>query len=727
VDLSQYLLPSRFSYNPTLTPGAATPWITDSRWEPVTQSSQGILLPACHNADTALLLVERFMRDDAALDPWAAIAKRCIEFVEGKQWSAEELQAAADEDRPTLTLNKIAALVRLVLGYHRNNRVDTKYLPTNDLAATDAVAMLLSKIAKNIATQNEEAYVDTEVFLDGIIGARGYFDFRMCYEKNDFGDIVERAKDPFTIRPDADGDTYDPNGWGHVSEARWVNLDEVEYTYGRNVSSIVEPLVRASGYRGGIPSDLMDIVGEKHPWRTFGGQMADGFGGTNMSIESYIANSVDTYRKNIRLVEMQHYVRVMQWNIVDLETGDREPIPTNFKQKDVVKIMAWSKEQYDLRGQPFPLRVERRPTKRVRWTTMIGDIVVYDGWSPHETFTIVPFFPYFRRGMTRGMVEDLIDPQVEVNKRRSAETDITTRTAHAGWMWHVNSLEETEKEKIENFGAAPGINIEYKGDKAPEQIKPPIPSDAMSKLEEKAVGDLKEIAGINDSALGQLDRVQSGRAIESRQRQSVLGIEPYMDNFRRSKKMCGKKKLELIQNNYTEPRLFRIEGPQGGQAMLGINQVDANGEILNNVTLGRYDVAIDETPLSATYLNAQFEELMDLIEKGILPIAMVQDIAVDLSNAPQKDLIKKRLNAYLQAQGLMTPDQIVAAQDGGAVLPQVVLPAPQPHGVPDKGTPPASGPGSQPAEGAAPPGVPPALMAPQPNPGLAAPRPGGGL
>jgi hypothetical protein len=56
---------------------------------------------------------------------------------------------------------------------------------------------------------------------------------------------------------------------------------------------------------------------------------------------------------------------------------------------------------------------------RIRHTVTAADVVLYDDWSPYETMTVVPYFAYFRRGKTMGMVEDLLDPQREVNKRRS--------------------------------------------------------------------------------------------------------------------------------------------------------------------------------------------------------------------------------------------------------------------------------------------------------------------
>lgn len=685
-DGSDYFLPNRWGalQGPELTAGQ-DPY-ADLR------DPSAILLPGCHNQDVALLMMDRYIRDDSALCLWAEEAKRCIDFAEGKHWTADELRRADDEDRPLIRLNKIAPLVRLVLGYHRQNRNDITIQPTDDANSTEAIAEILTKVIKQVGISNGKPYVDTEVFLDGILGGRGYFDWRLDFERNDFGEIACSAKDPFTIRPDCDADQYSTKKWGRVTEARWWSLDEIEFIFGKRIANLVSPLVVAGGYRGGIPSDILDIVAEHTPWRTFGGQQGNnlyqGFG----SIESYIASSVDPYRKNIRVVDMQHYVRVMQRCVVDLETGDRTPIPEHFKPEDVAKMMQWAALQYAQKQQAMPLRVQWRPVKRVRWTTMVGDIVVYNNWSPYSSFTVVPYFPYWRRGKTKGMVDDLIDPQREVNKRRSSQIDILTRVAHSGWTWHKDSLDEEEKLKIERYGGAAGLNLEYKGSAGPpERIQPGQMPVGIERLEQAATLDLKEIAGINDSALGQVDRVQSGRAIEARQRQSVLGLELYMDNMKRTELLNGEKEIELVQEQYTEPRIFKIQGDGGKWNQVGINARAATGEIVNNVSIGRYGYAITTTPLSDTFMSAQFEELMTLIKDGVIPLAMAQDIAIDLSTVPQKALLKARIDAMLQAQGFVTADQMMMMQAMGMPIPAgMIPPSPEPGksgGAPGKGNP----------------------------------------
>lgn len=627
--------------------------------------------------DTILLMNDRFERDAAAHAPWATLAKKCVEFVEGKQWSAQDLMALEEDGRPALTFNKIAPLVRIVMGYHENNKTDEKFLPGNDAAATSALAEALSKVSKNIAEHSQQPYVETEVFMDGIIGGRGYEDWRLNFEENELGDAACTALDPFSVYLDSDGDTYDQNKSSRITTSRWGSLEDMEAMYGIVARRLLEPLVGSGGYSG-LPSAVSAYLEEEvTPWRTFGGQSeGQQYGyGAHGSYQGFMNNLIDPSTKNIRIIEQQHYKRVKARVVVDLDTGLIKPLPDHWKHDKIQKFLSWQEEQFNSRGMASPIRYDERIIRKVRWTTMVGDVLVYDDWSPYQTFTIIPFFPYFRRGKTRGMVEDLLDPQQETNKRRSAQIDIVSRTSNGGWTVHEEGLSEEEKENWENNSSAPGFIGYWKGEAhhKPIQIGPAGSPMDHERLEMKSTDDLKEISGINDSVLGQVDRVQSGVAVEARQRQGVLSIQQYMSNMSRTKELVGRKKLELIQNHYTEKRLIRVMGEHGQQSALHINEPGPAGEILNNVTTGKYTISIDETPLAASFVQAQFTELMDLVEKGVLPIPAVMDIAVDVSSIPQKELVKQRVKAFMQQQGIPTGDGVMTDP---TQMPPEAIPAP---------------------------------------------------
>jgi hypothetical protein len=425
---------------------------------------------------------------------------------------------------------------------------------------------------------------------------------------------------------------------------------------------------------------------ELTPWRGFGGQEGGPNGPWFAGAEAYLANAFDRARKTIRLVDFQHQIWQKALNFVDLETGDRELVPKHFGPEDVQKVLYWAEQEYAKRGQMSPMRVQMRPTKRVRWTTVAGDLVVYDDWSAYESYTLVGFFPWFRRGKTKGGVEDLIDPQLEINKRRSSTIDIITRTAHSGWMYHEKGVNEEQAEHIENNGATPGVNIKWRGEQwqKPERIQPAAPPTAMERLEEKATSDLMEISGVNESALGDLDRVQSGRAIEARQRQAVLAIQVYMDNMSRSKELGGRKIIEMVQNHYTEQRILRVKGDRGEYTFEKINERTAVGEIKNNVTLGRYEVSLDETPLASSYLQAQFDELMEMVEKGVIPKELVTEDLIQSSSVANKEMLKRKVQAWNAAMGIPTGEEILTPEGAGQVAMAAATGALPPTGGPQQ-------------------------------------------
>ena len=643
------------------------------------------------NFETILLVADRFDRASQAQAIWAEQAKLCVEFVEGQQWSAQDLKTLDEEGRPGLTFNKVGPLVRLVMGYHRNNRTDEKYLPSHDDASTAQVADALTKTAKQISETSQQPYIDAEVFADGIMTGRGYYDWRLDFEDNELGEAMCGANDPFSTYLDPDGDEYDINKSSYFFTSRWASLNDIGATYGEQARNVTEPLLSGGAFTG-MPGVMSEYAEEITPWRKFGGDeenfLSSGFG----PMQSFLHHLIDQSRRSIRVLEMQHYVRTPTRVIVDLETGIKKHLPDHWKQDKIVRFLTWQEDKFAALGRVSPMRYDERNERRVRWTTMVGDVMVWDDWSPYQSFTLIPYFPYFRRGKTRGMVEDLLDPQREINKRRSSQIDAVTRTANAGWLVHENALDDEQAENWENNSAAPGFIGKWKGESyhKPDRITQAAPPLAAERLEQRATDDLRDISGINESLLGQDGKVHSGRAIEARQRQGVLSIQTYMDNMSRTRELVGRKKLELIQNHYTEARLIRTLSEDGTQQQIVINELDLAGRVLNNVSIGKYSLSIDETPLSASFIAAQFEELMEMVEKGVLPVEVIMDVAVEVSSIPQKESIKARLRTYMASLGI-DPD------GGGGTMP-----------------------GSQPAApGAAPAGGAPTNVVPMPRSGAA--------
>lgn len=637
-----------------------------------------------------LLMAERFQRDNQAQSEWATKAKQCVDFVEGRQWSEQDMAAMLAAKRPAYTFNIIAPLMRLVLGYHSNNRTDITFQPGNNDLSSEEIADVMTQVEKNVANMTGQKFVDTTVLADGLFTGRGYFDTRLNFEENDLGEVRTKACDPFTVFPDADGDTYDLNeSCNHISTTKWISIDEIEHTFGKHAMQLLRPFTQNQ-----TPiSPASSLILEDHvtPVRYFGNR-DDQFFPWWDQFYATMGTFVDTYRKTLRVLEMQHYVSETRNVIIDLETGDKKILPIEWKQDKIDKLVAWGQQTNN------PLYVERRKVRSVYWTTMIADMLMYHDRSKYSQFTITPYFPYFRRGMTRGAVDDLIDPQREKNKRRSVEIEIASKSANGGWKYHANALTNSQKLHLKKYGSSPGFQFEWGKagvqDAAqaallePKEIQPGTVASNHDRLEIKAAEDLRLISGINESALGETDpKVMSGRAIEARQKQAVISIQLYMDNFERSKGLLGKRRLDLYQNYYSEPRIFRTLGEDGKWSVTAINQrqqmmIDPytglpsqHGHpvkrILNDITIGNYLVHIEHQPLSATFANAQFDEMMMLLEKMgpamAQHIPMFADLMLDMSSMPRKQEWIERFNMIMGAPPPGAP---------GAPPPQGALPAP---------------------------------------------------
>jgi hypothetical protein len=111
--------------------------------------------------------------------------------------------------------------------------------------------------------------------------------------------------------------------------------------------------------------------------------------------------------------------------------------------------------------------------------------------------------------------------------------------------------------------------------------------------------DLRSVVGIYDVNQAEQGN-QSGKAIAGQQQQTDLTNFHFYDNLTRSIRHCGKIILDLIPKIYDTERVMRIIGDDGKPDLVTINQrsQDEQGvaQILNDVTIGEYDIVMDTGP-----------------------------------------------------------------------------------------------------------------------------------
>jgi hypothetical protein len=159
-------------------------------------------------------------------------AKICENFYlgGGRQWTDEDKQTLESMGRPVLEENIIFSTVNTIIGYQTQSRMDVAYKPREE--DDQGISDLLSKITMYTTDQNKFPWKESQVFADGLIQQRGYFEVKMDFNSNVYGDIVVETLDPLDVIPDPDSKSYDPDDWADVTVTSWMAFDDIKETYG---------------------------------------------------------------------------------------------------------------------------------------------------------------------------------------------------------------------------------------------------------------------------------------------------------------------------------------------------------------------------------------------------------------------------------------------------------------------------------------------------------------
>lgn len=564
---------------------------------------------------------------------FCAKADLCDRFYAGDQWSDEDLAALKEAGRPAMTINLVFSTVNAAMGEYSSKRAEFLYKPKRQ--ATNDTAMVLTKTAMHVVDETDYDMHEKEAVADGLITSRGYLDVRIDTTENEAGEIRITSLDPRQVLLDNASSAYDPRKWADVVRVELKSIDEIEILYGEQAAA----RLRGCVYAGTAFDDDSIIFSEETV-----------FGGTSPVDDTLVYDSNNGERRRVRAVRVidRQYYKMGRFDyFVDNTSGERTPVPPDM-DKNTAAQFAYQ-HNYSLHT-----RLERR----VRWTTTADNVVLFDDWSPYKTMTVVPFFPHFRRGRPIGIVEGLVSPQEIHNKAVSQTLHIVNTTANSGYFVEEGSLSGMTPSQLQEAGAKTGIVIEYKpGRTPPQKILPnPIPA-GLTNVAQQAAVSIREISGINGPMLGVDDTSVSGIAIERSAQRGQVQLQPVFDNLAITRRMIGRKIVELIQGFYTDERTFMIadwKNPAAEPQAMVINQpvvTDEGVKINNNVRLGDYDVAISSMPARDLYEESQFSEAVTMREAGV---AIPDHHIIRYSNLYRKEEIAQEVQ---QMQGLAPPTE----------------------------------------------------------------------
>ena len=578
-----------------------------------------------------------WLRDNGHLN-FVKKATTCEDFFAGLQWEQSDLALLKASRRPALTINKIISTVSNVLGEQIYNRTDIAFKPRNE-GATAEVADALTKVFMQVGDNNQLNWTRSDVFADGIVTSRGFFDVRLDFSDSLRGEVKISQLNPKNVLIDADADEYDPDKWGDVIVTKWMSPDQIQLLYGKADADLLRG--RQDSY---FPYGYDSIDKDRD---RFGSPRSVDWSAGAVTQSQY--NNV----RNVRVIERQWRKLDKVEHFVDLETGDTRMIPTDWDEARIAQYM---------QANPH-LATTKKMIQRIRWTVIADNVVLHDDWSPYKHFTVVPYFPHFRRGRTVGLVENLVGPQELLNKVSSQELHVVNTSANSGWKVKRNNLTNMSTGELETRGAQSGLVVEVEDMEGLEKITPNSTPTGLDRVSYKAEEHIKGISGVSDYMAGFAREDVSAKSVNSNKQSGQANLAKVMDNMNRTDFLLARAVLDLVQEYYTEQRLLYITTDRllNTTETLTVNEATPEGRIANDLTIGEYAVVVTNQPERDTFEETQFDQAVRLRteagvaipDKYIIQSSRLKDkaeIVSELENA--NNTPEAQAQAALQMRGM---------------------------------------------------------------------------
>ena len=561
------------------------------------------------DGDARITEAIEFLRQAAEADTTnRAEALDDVKFAAGDQWPVEIQNSRTLEARPCLTINKVDAYVRQITNQQRQQRPRIKCQGMNN--ETDAkMAEIITGICRHVEVNSNADHAYDTAFDFAVRMGWGYWRVTTDYVRPDSFDqeiYIKPIDNPFTVY-------FDPNS------------------------------VAPDG--SDAEKCLITVVMSKENFRKMYPDADDG--GSFSARGTGDSNTEWVTKHDIRIAEY-FYTRIISTHLVLLSDG------TTAYEDELPDL-----EVMDMAGI---YEVSRRKTfkKQIKWCKVTAMEVLEEGTWAGKYIPVVPTYGQQcvvdNKRKKFGLVRMAKDPQRMYNFWQTSMTESVALAPRAKWIMAEGQDEGHEAE----WASANNTSYSYlrykmtdiNGQPAPPPIRqvPEQPPAAIMAASQSITQDLQAVVGIMDPNQLPLGNI-SGKALQGQQQQIDMTNFHYYDNLTRSIAHTGRIILDLIPKIYSGERVMRIIGDDGKPELTTINQKtgqqDENGVemVLNDVTIGEYDVVMDTGPGYNTKRQEAVDSMMTLLSADPNLMQQAGDLIFRNMDFPGAETIADRLAA----------------------------------------------------------------------------------
>jgi hypothetical protein len=521
-------------------------------------------------------------------------------FYTGDQWDPADLAKLQSEKRPALTINLILPIVNLLSGIQRQGRQDVSVVARK--GGLKPLASVYTQLLRHCMDLSDADYEIADCFLDGIIGSKGWLQLDIDHTEDPLaGDLVIRKVSPFAVREDPDAKEYDLNKSGKfIIRDEWMDKQALLLNYPHKTADIDA---------GGLEMDPAS---------------GDVAGAAPVSADASTRSNAHL-RYRVRQCWWKQYEKRMV--LINTLTGAMKTVHP--AQRELAAAIAKQSNYWVIKDWVVPV---------LNKTVTAGNLVLEDVADPFNgavQFPLTRFCPFWVDGYVMGVVQNLIGPQQEVNKRRSQALHNLNQTANSGFK--VKKVLNNYDRHLAKFGSTPGVVLdESKAGGSIERIEPAPLSEGHIRASDLSAEDMKEISGANPDLMGQVmeNYAESGKAIELRQAQGMKVVEVMFDNFARTQKLLALGMVEMI-------RFTEVYSDAEIAAIVSESNETIDTALLKSRRVGRYGITIESSSSSPTARYANFTSILEIAR--LFPDRVPAEAVIEQSNLADKETLLEQL------------------------------------------------------------------------------------
>ena len=570
------------------------------------------------------------------------------------QW--DDIASTARKDRPRYTINKVAGAIDTVVGDQRQHEIAVKVRPMSS-GATKPIADTFNGLIKNIEEVSSARNIYDNGF-DEILNS-GFGGWRVVTEYSD----EDTFEQDIRIKP-----------INSAASSLWFDPSCQEYDCRDALYAFLTIDISRDIFKAKYPNHTeIEFPQFEH---SLGTQYRCWFGDNNTI-------KIAEYWRKVPIT--QELVLLSDNTVVTAEKYDKikddmQPTGSPSPQGGIIPQSGSPGFPAPLPGVPGPppkaaiTEVKRRTvdTWKIERYVLNGAELLQgpENWAGRY----IPLIPAFGKisyiedqKHVRGLVRFAKDPQRIYNYARSNIVE-TAALAPKDPYWMTPKQAQGHEGKLSRMNTDNSpiqfYNADAQAPGPPARTGAPQVQQAQIEVATQANIDIRDTTGVTPSAAAHhqaqtVDR-RSGEAIKRAGERSDVGSYIFFDNMRRSIEYTGLVMVDLIPMIYDTERQVRTLAPDGTAKLQSVNQTVIDVEtgeevILNDLSQGKYDVAVDTGPAFATKRVEAAEQLIQLSTEQPMFSTYTPDLIAKNLDLPGSTELHDRVRKAMIEQGLVQP------------------------------------------------------------------------